>query len=112
MLRAPCSRRPVLTPPTPPQKEPKLSRARQIPEWEEYDTEIAQFARGLAERGVIRSAAYTGGADTLVNVGAAAASPPMAGASAEAGGDEGPAAAAEEGAAHVRGADSQTRDEL
>ncbi|KAJ7513036.1 glycosyltransferase family 24 protein [Mycena galericulata] len=36
-------------------KEPKLARARQIPEWEEYDSEIARFASKLAEEGVIRS---------------------------------------------------------
>ncbi|KAF7307809.1 hypothetical protein MKEN_01141000 [Mycena kentingensis (nom. inval.)] len=36
-------------------KEPKLDRARQIPEWEEYDSEISRFARKLAEDGVIRS---------------------------------------------------------
>ena len=29
------------------QKEPKLDRARQIPEWEVYDGEIAAFARRL-----------------------------------------------------------------
>ncbi len=37
------------------QKEPKLSRARQIPEWEEYDSEIARFARTLADKGLVRS---------------------------------------------------------
>ena len=37
------------------QKEPKLSRARQIPEWDEYDREIAHFAQKLAENGLIRS---------------------------------------------------------
>lgn len=31
------------------QKEPKLDRARQIPEWEVYDSEIAEFARRLRE---------------------------------------------------------------
>ncbi|KAF7321048.1 hypothetical protein HMN09_00192100 [Mycena chlorophos] len=36
-------------------KEPKLARARQIPEWEEYDSEISRFARRLAEDGIIRS---------------------------------------------------------
>ncbi|KAF8524348.1 UDP-glucose:Glycoprotein glucosyltransferase-domain-containing protein [Hysterangium stoloniferum] len=50
-------------------KEPKLARARQIPEWEEYDNEISQFARMLAENGAIRSDAYTSGADALANVG-------------------------------------------
>ncbi|KAF8587209.1 glycosyltransferase family 24 protein [Ramaria rubella] len=55
-------------------KEPKLARARQIPEWEEYDTEISQFARKLADEGVIRSAAYAGGADSLANFGATGSS--------------------------------------
>ncbi|TCD67335.1 hypothetical protein EIP91_000256 [Steccherinum ochraceum] len=36
-------------------KEPKLARARQIPEWSEYDSEIARFAKQLAERGDIDS---------------------------------------------------------
>lgn len=40
---------------TPPQKEPKLSRARQIPEWSEYDNEIAEFARGLTDKGLLKS---------------------------------------------------------
>jgi hypothetical protein len=53
------------------QKEPKLSRARQIPEWEEYDNEIAQFARGLAAEGKIRSSIATAGSDVLANVGLA-----------------------------------------
>lgn len=47
------------------QKEPKLARARQIPEWEEYDGEIARFARKLAEQGLIRSSIATAGADAL-----------------------------------------------
>ncbi|KAG8900420.1 GABA/polyamine transporter, partial [Tulasnella sp. 403] len=38
-------------------KEPKLSRARQIPEWEKYDSEIASFARKLVDVGKIRSSA-------------------------------------------------------
>jgi len=33
------------------QKEPKLARARQIPEWEQYDGEIARFTRRLADEG-------------------------------------------------------------
>jgi len=37
------------------QKEPKLDRARQIPEWEQYDTEIAQFTRELSVQGKIHS---------------------------------------------------------
>ena len=34
------------------QKEPKLDRARQIPEWEVYDNEIAEFARRLEQQAV------------------------------------------------------------
>jgi UDP-glucose:glycoprotein glucosyltransferase len=37
------------------QKEPKLARARSIPEWEEYDGEVARLSRSLADRGLIRS---------------------------------------------------------
>ncbi|KIJ36947.1 glycosyltransferase family 24 protein [Sphaerobolus stellatus SS14] len=54
-------------------KEPKLSRARQIPEWDEYDREIANFAKKLADEGIIRSAAYATGVDDLANVGSAKA---------------------------------------
>lgn len=37
------------------QKEPKLARARAIPEWEEYDGEIAALTRRLADAGKLRS---------------------------------------------------------
>ncbi|KII87653.1 glycosyltransferase family 24 protein [Plicaturopsis crispa FD-325 SS-3] len=50
-------------------KEPKLARARQIPEWEEYDSEIARFARKLADEGLIRSQAAAADANVLANVG-------------------------------------------
>ncbi|KZT24849.1 glycosyltransferase family 24 protein [Neolentinus lepideus HHB14362 ss-1] len=56
-------------------KEPKLARARQIPEWEEYDAEISRFARNLAEDGLIRSDIATAGADVLASVAAGAAAP-------------------------------------
>jgi len=46
-------------------KEPKLARARQIPEWEEYDSEIAKFARKLAEEGKIRSRIAAADANAL-----------------------------------------------
>lgn len=46
-------------------KEPKLSRARQIPEWEKYDSEIATFARKLADSGLIRSHAAAENVDAL-----------------------------------------------
>ncbi|KAL0579014.1 killer toxin resistant protein [Marasmius crinis-equi] len=48
-------------------KEPKLSRARQIPEWEEYDSEIARFARKLAEEGKIKSRIATADANVLAS---------------------------------------------
>ncbi|KAF8989563.1 UDP-glucose:glycoprotein glucosyltransferase-domain-containing protein, partial [Cyathus striatus] len=46
-------------------KEPKLARARQIPEWEVYDSEIADFTRKLAEEGKIKSRIATAGVDAL-----------------------------------------------
>lgn len=46
-----------------------MSRARQIPEWEEYDSEIARFARKLADEGTIRSDAIAGDVNYLANVG-------------------------------------------
>ncbi|TDL22772.1 hypothetical protein BD410DRAFT_769716 [Rickenella mellea] len=57
-------------------KEPKLSRARQIPEWEEYDSEIARFAGSLADKGVIRSHIAAVDVNALASAGAAAAAPP------------------------------------
>ncbi|KAH7098875.1 UDP-glucose:glycoprotein glucosyltransferase-domain-containing protein [Auriculariales sp. MPI-PUGE-AT-0066] len=50
-------------------KEPKLQRARQIPEWSLYDSEIAKFARSLADRGLIHSDAAAGDIDALASVG-------------------------------------------
>ncbi|KAF5357223.1 hypothetical protein D9756_006756 [Leucocoprinus leucothites] len=50
-------------------KEPKLSRARQIPEWEEYDAEIARFSRELAKEGKIHSRLAAAGADVLASAG-------------------------------------------
>lgn len=54
------------------QKEPKLARARQIPEWEEYDTEIAQFTRQLAKEGKIHSRMATADTNVLAGAGNAA----------------------------------------
>ncbi|KAH7886870.1 glycosyltransferase family 24 protein [Phlebopus sp. FC_14] len=48
-------------------KEPKLSRARQIPEWEVYDAEIAQFARRLAAEGKIRGGVATADSNFLAS---------------------------------------------
>ncbi|KAG8781567.1 hypothetical protein FRC16_002834 [Serendipita sp. 398] len=46
-------------------KEPKLSRARQIPEWSKYDGEIAGFARRLVKEGKIGSSALSAEVDAL-----------------------------------------------
>ncbi|KAF8549596.1 hypothetical protein OG21DRAFT_1515006 [Imleria badia] len=46
-------------------KEPKLSRARQIPEWEEYDDEIARFVRRLAAEGKIHASVATADSNVL-----------------------------------------------
>ncbi|CAE6531593.1 unnamed protein product [Rhizoctonia solani] len=54
-------------------KEPKLARARQIPEWTLYDNEIAEFARNLADSGKLRSRAISGSVDALASVGNKAA---------------------------------------
>ncbi|KAG9010570.1 hypothetical protein FRB93_003838 [Tulasnella sp. JGI-2019a] len=51
-------------------KEPKLSRARQIPEWEVYDSEIATFARKLASLGQIHSSAAVEDVNALAGEGA------------------------------------------
>jgi UDP-glucose:glycoprotein glucosyltransferase len=51
------------------QKEPKLSRARQIPEWEEYDAEIANFTRKLASEGKIRSGMAVADVNALASPG-------------------------------------------
>jgi UDP-glucose:glycoprotein glucosyltransferase len=50
---------------SPYQKEPKLARARQIPEWEEYDSEIAQLSRSLAAEGKIHSRMASADANVL-----------------------------------------------
>ncbi|KAI0696066.1 glycosyltransferase family 24 protein [Cytidiella melzeri] len=55
-------------------KEPKLARAKHIPEWEEYDSEIARFAHRLYERGIIRSGMVDADASVLADVGSAARS--------------------------------------
>jgi hypothetical protein len=47
------------------QKEPKLSRARQIPEWSQYDAKIARFARQLVKDGKIGSSALGAEVDAL-----------------------------------------------
>ncbi|KAI0028565.1 glycosyltransferase family 24 protein [Vararia minispora EC-137] len=51
-------------------KEPKLARARQIPEWETYDAEIARFARRLADEGRIRASAAAADVAQLANAAA------------------------------------------
>lgn len=54
------------------QKEPKLARARQIPEWELYDSEIAHFAQKLAADGRVRSDMAAADSDALANAAAGA----------------------------------------
>lgn len=52
-------------------------RARQIPEWEEYDSEIAKFARKLVEEGKISSRVAAADSNALAQTaaGAGAVSP-------------------------------------
>jgi len=50
-------------------KEPKLVRARQIPEWEIYDAEIANFARKLVQDGKIRGGAIAASSNDLASIG-------------------------------------------
>ncbi|KAG5641244.1 hypothetical protein DXG03_005668 [Asterophora parasitica] len=50
-------------------KEPKLARARQIPEWEEYDAEIARFARQLADEGLVHLGTAAADVNVLANAG-------------------------------------------
>jgi len=52
-----------------PPKEPKLSRARQIPEWEQYDDEIARFVRRLAAEGKIHASVATADSNVLAGSG-------------------------------------------
>ncbi|KAG6827591.1 hypothetical protein H0H92_011214 [Tricholoma furcatifolium] len=59
-------------------KEPKLDRARQIPEWDEYDREIAQFTRQLAEAGAIHSGLATADTNVLANAGSSKPKPDAA----------------------------------
>ncbi|KAI0266194.1 UDP-glucose:glycoprotein glucosyltransferase-domain-containing protein [Gloeopeniophorella convolvens] len=54
-------------------KEPKLARARQIPEWEQYDSEIARFTRRLADEGRIHASAAAADVNELAKVGSAQA---------------------------------------
>ena len=51
------------------QKEPKLARARQIPEWELYDAEIARFTRTLANDGRIHASAAAADVNELAKAG-------------------------------------------
>jgi len=50
-------------------KEPKLERARKIPEWGQYDSEIAHFTRRLAEEGRIHASAAAADVNELANAG-------------------------------------------
>jgi UDP-glucose:glycoprotein glucosyltransferase len=51
------------------QKEPKLERARKIPEWEQYDSEIAHFTRRLAEEGRIHASVAAADVNELAKAG-------------------------------------------
>ncbi|KAF8342557.1 UDP-glucose:glycoprotein glucosyltransferase-domain-containing protein [Cantharellus anzutake] len=51
-------------------KEPKLSRARKIPEWEAYDAEVASFARKLVGEGKIHGGAIAASSNDLAGIGA------------------------------------------
>jgi UDP-glucose:glycoprotein glucosyltransferase len=42
-----------------------LARARAIPEWEEYDAEIAKFAKRLEKEGLLHTGIAAEGADAL-----------------------------------------------
>ncbi|KIY49922.1 glycosyltransferase family 24 protein [Fistulina hepatica ATCC 64428] len=53
-------------------KEPKLSRARQIPEWEVYDAEIAKFTNSLAQSGRITGSMAVADTSVLANEAASA----------------------------------------
>ncbi|EIN08165.1 glycosyltransferase family 24 protein [Punctularia strigosozonata HHB-11173 SS5] len=46
-------------------KEPKLERARKIPEWEEYDAEVARLTRHLTEAGLLRSSSIASDVNAL-----------------------------------------------
>ncbi|KAI9511020.1 UDP-glucose:glycoprotein glucosyltransferase-domain-containing protein [Russula earlei] len=50
-------------------KEPKLARARQIPEWEQYDSEIARFTRRLTKEGRIHASDAAADVNQLANAG-------------------------------------------
>ena len=86
------------------QKEPKLDRARQIPEWSHYDAEIAQFARSLADKGLIKSDAAAGNIDKLASVGKKTESTEAAAEATSSVADEPPAETASESSSeeHVR----------
>lgn len=60
---------PSLASPFAPQKEPKLVRARQIPEWETYDSEIARFAQSLVQEGKIKASAIAASVNDLASIG-------------------------------------------
>lgn len=53
-----------------------MARAKHIPEWEEYDTEVARFTRELADKGVIRSGMSVADTNVLADVGSSKPTPP------------------------------------
>ena len=60
-----------------PQKEPKLARARQIPEWEEYDSEIAKFAQRLSREGRLQSDIAAADSNVLASAAAGTLETPL-----------------------------------
>ena len=46
-----------------------MARAKHIPEWEEYDTEVARFTRQLADSGAIRSGMSVADTNVLADAG-------------------------------------------
>lgn len=84
-----------------PQKEPKLARARKIPEWEVYDAEVAALAKRLASHRTIELGLVS--SDELAKI--AAMDDPSEGASTAEGEAEGsPAGVASKPADGGRGA--------
>jgi len=84
-------------------KEPKLARARAIPEWEEYDTEISRFARKLADGGLIQSNVVAVDVNVLANAGKSPVVDPK---------DEGAVTGTNEQKPLTSGLGTQERDEL
>ncbi|KAF8268079.1 UDP-glucose:Glycoprotein glucosyltransferase-domain-containing protein [Lactarius quietus] len=90
----------------PSQKEPKLARARQIPEWELYDSEIARFTRKLANEGRIHASAAAADVNELAKVGSVPVPVPVEETTQD------PVVGEEEGEVEVEVSSAPIRDEL